>query len=126
MGNRTNTSGITNFSLLTVALLFTLVSCASWLPDAHRIDILQGNVIKREDLDRVHTGMKKSEITPVLGTPMISDPFHAERWDYIYRHIPGRGEIKQSRITLFFEADVLVRIDDSEYIEPEPDIKPEE
>lgn len=96
-----------------------MTACESWLPDAHRPDYTQGNVIKREDLDKIQTGMNKSEITSILGTPMITDPFHAQRWDYIYRFLPGRGDILESRVTLFFENDVLIRIDDSEYREPE-------
>lgn len=100
-------------------IVLSLVACASWLPDAHKIDITQGNTIKRVDMEKIHTGMKMSQITPILGNPMLKDPFHAQRWDYIYRYIPGRGEVSQSRLTLYFEDDVLVRIDDSEYREPE-------
>lgn len=110
-----------NFHRLIPVLLsvFVLYSCESWLPDAHRPDFTQGNVIKREALDKIHTGMKAAEITPILGSPMLKDPFHANRWDYMYRYLPGRGEIVQSRLTLYFEDGVLVRIDDSEYHEPE-------
>lgn len=110
-----------NFYCITLILLstFIMTACESWLPDAHRPDYTQGNVIKREDLDKIQTGMNKSEITSILGTPMITDPFHAQRWDYIYRFLPGRGDILESRVTLFFENDVLIRIDDSEYREPE-------
>jgi outer membrane protein assembly factor BamE len=121
-GSIKNNGVFKNFRPLVVLFALILTSCGSWLPDAHRIDITQGNTIKREALDKIHTGMKKSEITPILGSPLISDPFHAQRWDYIYRYIPGRGEPVQSRVTLFFESEVLVKIDDSEYREPEPEI----
>ena len=43
-----------------------------------------------------------------MGNPLISDPFHVQRWDYIYRYVPGRGEPVQSRVTLFFEGDVVI------------------
>lgn len=99
--------------------LFILSSCESWLPDAHRPDFTQGNAIKREALDKIQLGMKASEITPILGSPLLKDPFHANRWDYMYRHLPARGEVLQSRLTLYFENGVLIRIDDSEYREPE-------
>lgn len=101
--------------------VFVVSSCESWLPDAHRPDITQGNVIKRDDLDKIHLGMKKSEITPILGSPTLTDPFHAQRWDYIYRFLPGRGEPRQSRVTLYFEGDMLVKIDALTYFEPRPD-----
>ena len=100
-------------------LTVNLVACASWLPDAHRLDVTQGNIIKRDALDRIQTGMKKLEITSILGNPMLTDPFHTQRWDYIYHFIPAHGKAMQSRLTLYFEGEVLVRIDDSEYREPE-------
>lgn len=113
------------FVSLLIAQLF-LASCASWLPEAHRQDVTLGNEIKREALDKIHIGMTKTEITPILGNPTLKDPFHANRWDYIYRHVPGRDEARQSRVTLFFEGDKLIRIDDSGYKDPESLIQKEE
>lgn len=109
-----------NFRYLIPVLIsaFFLSSCESWLPDAHRPDFTQGNAIKREALDKIQLGMKASEITPILGSPLLKDPFHSNRWDYMYRFLPGRGDIIQSRLTLYFEDGVLIRIDDSEYREP--------
>jgi outer membrane protein assembly factor BamE len=88
-----------------------------------------GNVIKPDALEKIQLGMKKSEIKPILGSPMLTDPFHANRWDYIYRYLPrGRTSeaLIESRVTLYFEDDVLVRIDDSDYVEPRPDDEKEE
>lgn len=100
-------------------------SCASWLPEAHRQNIVLGNEIKQATLNKIHIGMKKNEITPLIGNPTLKDPFHANRWDYIYRLVPGRNKAKQSRLTLFFKADELIRIDDSEYKELESLIEKE-
>ena len=115
-------SGRMNQALLISIMFFsfTLASCESWLPDAHRPDMTLGNVIERQELDKIHPGMIMSDITRIIGHPMITDPFHADRWDYIYRYIPGEGEILQSRITLFFKGDSLVSIEDSAYREPTP------
>lgn len=115
----------TFFASLLIMLL-SLSSCDSWLPEAHRQDVIQGNEIKREALAKIHVGMTKSEITPILGNPTLKDPFHANRWDYIYRYVPGREQARQSRVTLFFEGDKLIRIDDSGYIDPESFIEEEE
>lgn len=82
------------------------------------MDVTQGNEIKREALNKIHVGMRKSEITPILGNPTLKDPFHSGRWDYIYRYVPGREQAIQSRVTLFFDGDTLIRIDDSDYREP--------
>ena len=107
-------------SLILAALLCSslLSACAAWLPDAHRPDLTQGNAVKPEDLAKLQPGMSKQKIVAIIGSPTLLDPFHAERWDYVYRYIPGRGEIEQSRVSLFFEADVLLRIDDSAYTPP--------
>jgi outer membrane protein assembly factor BamE len=121
-----NTNFKPNSTPLAIALTLILTSCGSWLPDAHRIDVTQGNTIERNTLETIHLGMKRSEITPILGNPLINDPFHAQRWDYIYRFTPGRGEPIQSRLTLFFKGDELIRIDDSEYVEPVPETIKEE
>ena len=99
-------------------------ACESWLPNAHRPDFTQGNVIKPDALEQIKVGMTKSDIVPILGTPMLKDPFHANRWDYVYRYLPrGRTQEKsiESRVTLFFEDDVLIKIDDSLYVEPRSD-----
>jgi outer membrane protein assembly factor BamE len=115
--------------ILLLASVLVISACESWLPDAHRPDYTLGNVIKRDALEKIQPGMKKSEITPILGSPMLKDPFHANRWDYIYRYLPrGRSSepLIESRVTLYFEDDVLVKIDDSEYAEPRPDDEKEE
>ncbi|MDH5612264.1 MAG: outer membrane protein assembly factor BamE [Gammaproteobacteria bacterium] len=105
--------------MTSITLFSTFISsCANWLPEAHRQDVLQGNEIKQEMLNKIHPGMNKSEITSIIGNPSLKDPFHANRWDYIYRFIPGRQEAEQSRLTLYFEGEKLIRIDDSEYKEP--------
>lgn len=117
----------TRFKKLLIALPFLLLSaCASWLPDAHRQDIMQGNEIKPEMLAKIQVGMKKSEITPLIGNPTLKDPFHANRWDYIFRYIHAHDDAEQSRLTLYFEGDTLIKIDDSDYKDPESLIKEEE
>lgn len=125
MANRTRFKNI--FILLPTLLILSALtgSCASWLPDAHRQDVAQGNEIKRETLNKIHIGMKKSEITPLIGNPTLKDPFHADRWDYIYRLVPGRSQAQQSRLTLHFKGDELIEIDDSEYREIESLIEEE-
>ena len=115
MANRTRFKK-TAVLLISIALIS---SCASWLPDAHRQDVVQGNEIKRETLNKIHLGMKKSEITPLIGNPTLKDPFHTNRWDYIYIVVPGRDQAEQSRVTLYFKGDELIKMDDSEFKEIE-------
>ena len=97
---------------------FMLTACTDWLPTAHRLDLEQGNNIKREQIEKIEIGMSKNEVRRIMGLPMISDPFHNQRWDYIYRYLPKAGFERKSLLTLEFENDILVKIDDSEFIEP--------
>ena len=98
--------------------IMTITSCADWLPDAHRLDIQQGNTVKLEQLEGIEIGMTKSDVRKIMGSPMLSDPFHDQRWDYIYRFVPNKGFERKSLLTLYFENDMLIRIDDSQYVEP--------
>ena len=98
--------------------IITMAACSSWLPDAHRLDLQQGNTITLNQLENIKKGMTKTEVRKVMGSPMLSDPFHNQRWDYIYRFIPNKGFERKSLLTLYFENDKLIEIDDSEYVEP--------
>ncbi len=104
--------------LFIICCVVSISSCADILPDAHKLDLQQGNTVKLEQLEGISIGMSKAEVRKIMGSPMLSDPFHEQRWDYIYRFIPSKGFERKSLLTLYFEEDMLIRIDDSEYIEP--------
>lgn len=69
----------------------------------YRIDIQQGMVVTQEMADQLKPGMTSDQVKFVLGTPLLTDPFHANRWDYPFRFQPGRGRIEERRFTVFFE-----------------------
>lgn len=100
--------------LIFTSILATLSvsGCASVdkLPFVHRIDVQQGNVVKQEDLNKLEPGMSKRQVQFILGTPMIDDTFHAQRWDYLYLMEPGHGETESHRVTLLFQDDKLTEI----------------
>jgi outer membrane protein assembly factor BamE len=83
----------------------------------YRIDIQQGNFVSREMVAQLKEGMQRSEgVTReqarfVLGTPLLTDMFHADRWDYTFRLKKSTGEVIASRVTLFFKGNRLVNID---------------
>jgi len=58
---------------------------------AYRIDIQQGNVIEEESVDQIQLGMSRSAVQFLLGTPMVADAFHQQRWDYTYYFRRGRS-----------------------------------
>ena len=104
-----------------IASLF-LAACSgdpvvSRLPFVYRIDIQQGNQLKQEDVEKLYTGMSRNDVIGLLGKPLIEDPFHPERLDYVYRLKPGKGTLKKSRLTLYFKDDALIQIDSKEFKE---------
>lgn len=101
--------------LLTFMLALASVLAAACgdpkIPGVYRIDIQQGNVVTQEQLSQLERGMSKRKVQFVLGTPMIMDTFHQNRWDYLYSYQEGGGEREQRRVSLFFEDDALARIE---------------
>ena len=73
----------------------------------HKIDIQQGNVITQDEVNLLEHGMTRRQVRFIMGSPMIADVFHQDRWDYIYVLWPGYGEPTGVRITLLFDDDLL-------------------
>ena len=67
---------------ITIALCSTLLLVACLQP--YRMEIQQGNLFDQNTLDQVKVGMTKKQVRFLLGTPLVNDPFHANRWDYFY------------------------------------------
>jgi len=78
----------------------------------YKMDIQQGNVVTREMLARLQPGMTRSQVRFAMGTPMIVDPFRADRWDYVYFLSKGGEMTEQRRIVVVFKDDKLVRVED--------------
>lgn len=80
----------------------------------YRMDIVQGNVVTREQAARVQPGMSRAQVRDILGSPMLTDPFHADRWDYIFT-IQRQGTAPQRReVVAHFEGDKLARLEASD------------
>ena len=98
---------------LTSALL---ASCSgisrvpSFLP--HKMDIRQGNMVTPEMRSKLKVGLSRVQVSAILGTPLINDALHANRWDYVYSLEQDRELIQQQSMTVFFDGDLLARIDD--------------
>lgn len=93
--------------LLAAALALSLPACA-----VYKIDIQQGNEITAEMLGQLSIGMSKREVGKRLGFPLVTDPFHADRWDYYFYLKKGAtGEVQQHSATLHFDGEALRRID---------------
>ena len=101
---------------LILATALVLLAGCEWL-QPHKIDIEQGNAVSLEEFESLYTGMNEAEVLEAVGAPMMKDPFHPNRWDYIYSLKPGKGRLRESRFTLYFRDGVLVKIDGGEYKE---------
>lgn len=99
----------------TVGLLLCLALTGCGIPNlqfpgVYKVPIQQGNLITQEMVDQLRPGMTPRQVIFVMGTPLVRDPFHQERWDYVYNYEPGGGVRGQERITVFFENDLLSHI----------------
>jgi outer membrane protein assembly factor BamE len=97
---------------LTLAAALLLGAC-SLLPDfmqPYRIDIQQGNYVSQEMVAKLLPGMTRDQVRAVLGTPLLTDIFHANRWDYVYT-LDRRGQPREQRhLSVFFEDGRLARL----------------
>ena len=103
-----------SFSVFFICMMLVISSGC-----VYRANIAQGNLIKQEDLDQAEVGMTRNQIRFLLGTPMIDDPFHQDRWDYIYYLKIGRKDATAKRwVSVFFEDDRVSEIRKEQELDP--------
>lgn len=110
--NRVRRPFLLTLTLLVSACSGTVPQLFSRLP-VHRIDVRQGNFIDADMVAKLKPGMSRSQVRFVMGTPLLTDVFHPERWDYVYEDRRAGKLVTQRRVTLTFEGDRLSRIDDA-------------
>jgi outer membrane protein assembly factor BamE len=97
------------FKLFSFFLALSVVAgCAPY-----KMDIRQGNFVTPEMRERLKVGMSHNQVRALLGTPLVTDVLHPERWDYVYTYEHKRQLQDKQRLTLYFTGDSLTRIDDS-------------
>jgi outer membrane protein assembly factor BamE len=99
--------------ILSLAFAFSAAAC-SYLPNLspHRIEIQQGNFVSQEMVGQLKTGMTRDQVRFAMGTPLVADVFHGDRWDYVFvRQRANSREVEHRRISVFFEQDKLARIE---------------
>ncbi len=95
--------------------IFTLVLLISGCNIGYERDVQQGHVLEQEMVDELRPGMTKRQVLLVLGAPAIADPFHEDRWDYIYTSTPRSGDPTRKHLVLSFTGDELTRIEGDYY-----------
>ena len=76
----------------------------------YKLDVQQGNVVTQESASKLKKGMTKSEVRQLLGTPLLMDPFHGNRWDYFFSTEVRGKLVERNKLSLFFENDKLVSL----------------
>jgi len=77
----------------------------------YRVEVVQGNVITKEQIEAVRPGITRAQVKDVLGTPLLADAFHTDRWDYVFSIRRQGAEPQDRRIVLMFESDRLKTIE---------------
>jgi outer membrane protein assembly factor BamE len=77
----------------------------------YRMEIQQGNFVSQEMVAQLKPGMTKEQVRFILGTPMVTDIFHPDRWDYVYWREASDGTREQRKLTVLFEKGELARLD---------------
>jgi outer membrane protein assembly factor BamE len=105
--------------LCTVATLVPLAGCEALqrtdslfgLFTPYRIDIVQGNAVTKEQAAALKPGMSRLQVRDVLGTPLMTDPFHADRWDYIFTLRRPGAALQRRSVVVLFDGDVVKNIE---------------
>ncbi len=116
-------------SLYAAAALLALAGCSTYdsvtdkvigVVTPYRINIVQGNFVSKEAYEQLKAGMTRDQVRQVLGTPLLTDIFHANRWDYVFYFKRGNTSVVQERhLRVYFENDTLARWDGGENLPTE-------
>ena len=106
---------MTRFLIIAIVLASLALSSGC----VYRLNIAQGNLVEQEDLDQVEVGMTRNQVRFLLGTPMIDDPFHQDRWDYVYYLKIGRKDATFKRwVSVIFEEGLVSEIRKEQELNP--------
>lgn len=99
--------------LLTITACLSISACsyiAENLPGVYRMEIQQGNIIDQDMVDQLRPGMSKRQVVFVMGSPMLDDYFHKNRWEYLYYQRDEDGDEQEKKLVLFFNNDEIVGV----------------
>ncbi len=111
---------------LLLGLLAVLPGCSSLrekLPNVpsigslvtpYKIDIQQGNVVTREQAQALKPGMPRAQVRDILGSPLLTSVFHADRWDYVFTFRRQGQPLQERKLSVFFKGEVMERVESDE------------
>jgi len=111
-------------ALLAVAAVLGTSGCSSWNLEPpqstrrlvsylvpYKADIVQGNVVTTEQISQVKPGMTHLQVREILGTPLVTDPFHSQRWDYIFSMVRQGYDPIQRSFYVLFDGDAVQKVE---------------
>lgn len=120
------------FKRLSVSFLvtcaFLLVSaCADYnwkIPGVYRIPVQQGAVLEQSMFNQLKPGMNKDQVRYIMGSPVIADPFHSNRWEYLYSFQSGSDKVREQRhVTLYFDDEERLARVDGDVVIGDPELR---
>lgn len=101
---------VANTALKIIVMITACISVSGCIfPGVFRIDVAQGNIVTEEMVDQLKPGMTREQVLYVMGTPIIQDTLHPDRWDYVYSISRAGATPDIYRVTLYFRGDQFVR-----------------
>jgi outer membrane protein assembly factor BamE len=94
-------------ALLAVSTLVLASGCNA----IYKVDIYQGSLLEKKQVDQLKPGMSKRQVALLIGSPSIQDPFHQDRWDYLASVSKRGGETEVKNLVLHFDGDTLARVE---------------
>jgi outer membrane protein assembly factor BamE len=95
----------------TLTIIAATAAAAAICGCVYRPTIQQGNLLQLDEIEQVKVGMTRSQVRYILGTPMVSDPFQPDRWDYVYTLQQGRNErIDRAHFVVLFDGDKVKEV----------------
>lgn len=94
--------------LLATSTVFALSACVNF---PYQAPVQQGNLIEKNRLELIREGMSRDEIANTVGSPVLQDVFHADRWDYIYTFQNHYRNSEQRRISIWFANNIAIKVE---------------
>lgn len=111
-------------AILSAASLTLMLGACSYFPSlgVYKLDINQGNYVTQDQVDRLKVGLTRQQVKSALGTPLVTDAFHANRWDYTYEFRRQGRTLEHRQFTVYFVDDRVARWEGDEMPPPPAEV----